>query len=212
MSIWKRMIAAIFPVQSGRPRSGRPGKAPRFRRRRWRKSPPPHGKAFPHPRAGGAPNAHQNGPRARIDEVVAYHGTKSPEIAKSIFRDGWQTGTGNALGDGTYFTTDLSTAKGYTGGAGGVYLKCAIRLGRVCTWDGASQARYAEWCRRHAVTPNGSAITAYLLRHGFDTVRSGNILVVLAPQYANPTAWKRWNPRIRILGVYRASDDQRIRV
>ena len=143
--------------------------------------------------------------------VVAYHGTPSTENARSILRDGWMVGSGNVLGDGVYLAKDLATAKSYAG-SNGVYLRCLVRLGRSCRWDSATQTRFNTWCRARAVQVDHSAKTAYLLRRGFDTVQSGNVIVVLAPQYANPTAWKRRNHRVRILGVHRASDDRRIRV
>jgi hypothetical protein len=120
-------------------------------------------------------------------------------------------GSGNALGDGIYLALDLPTAKGYAG-ANGVYLKCRVSLGKTCQWDGAMQRRYAQWCQAKGVHPNNSAITAFLVQHGYDTVQQGKIIVVLAPQYANPSAWKHRHRQIHILSVHRTADDHRIRV
>jgi len=120
------------------------------------------------------------------------------------------TGGGNALGDGVYLTTDLNTAKGYA--SGGAYLKCLVTLGRTCVWGTPMQARFAAWCQSRGVRQDNSAMTAFLLQHGFKTLQSGNVIVVLAPQFANPTAWKRKSRFIRVLSVHRASDGAQIRV
>jgi hypothetical protein len=121
------------------------------------------------------------------------------------------TGSGNALGDGIYLATDLATAKTHAGGAG-VYLKCSVELGRTCFWGPPMQARYATWCQRRGVRQDPSAITAFLIQQGYNTLQNRKVVVVLAPQFANPTAWKRRQPRIKILGVHRASDDRRVHV
>jgi len=144
-------------------------------------------------------------------KLVAFHGTPDSTHAKSIFRDGWMVGSGNAYGDGIYFATDVQTAKSYAGGSG-VYLKCLLFLSRTCNWDATTQKRYDGWCQKKGVASNNSAKTAFLIQNGFDSVRSGNVIVMLAPQYANPTAWKRKNKKIRILSVHRSGNDRKIRV
>jgi len=53
-------------------------------------------------------------------------------------------------------------------------------------------------------------VTAFLLQHGYHTLQNGKVVVVLAPQFANPTAWKR--RLIKVLSVHQASDDRRIHV
>jgi len=128
-----------------------------------------------------------------------------------MFRDGFLVGSGNALGDGIYFSKDKQTAKSYSGQSG-IYLCCRISLGRTCRFDSATSHRYKAWCRAKGVQPDNSAITAFLVQHGFDTIQDGTLLVVLSPQYANPAAWKRKSRNIRILSVHRASDDRRVRV
>lgn len=120
-------------------------------------------------------------------------------------------GRGNALGDGVYLARDVATAKGYAG-TQGVYLKCSVRLGRSCHWNSALQSHFAGWCKRRNVSPDASAKTSFLLQNGYRTLVEGNVIVVLTPLYANPSAHKRQDNRIRVLGVYRAADDRRIRV
>jgi hypothetical protein len=143
--------------------------------------------------------------------LVAYHGTPSPLNAGSILRDGFMAGSGNALGDGIYLATDLATAKAHAGSAG-VYLKCSVKLGRTCFWGPLMQARYAAWCQKRGVRQDASAMTAFLLQHGYNTLQNGKVVVVLVPQFVNPTAWKRKLHQIRILSVHRAADDRRIHV
>jgi hypothetical protein len=55
-------------------------------------------------------------------------------------------------------------------------------------------------------------MTAFLLQHGYNTLQNGKVVVVLAPQFANPTAWKRKSRLIKVLSVHRTSDDARVRV
>ncbi len=149
--------------------------------------------------------------RPNFNSIIAYHGTQDKGNVRSIFRDGWMVGEGNALGDGIYFAKDISTAKSYAG-PGGIYIKCLVRLGRTCQWNSDTQRRFNAWCKRKAVVSDNSAKTAFLIQNGYNTVRDGNVIVVLAPLYANCTAWKRKNRRIRILSVHRGSDGRRIRV
>jgi hypothetical protein len=141
---------------------------------------------------------------------IAYHGTPSTENAKSIVRHGWMVGSGNAAGDGIYLAQDLATAKSYAGSQG-VYVKCRVS-GSVCQWTHAIQAQHDAWCAARGVRQDNSARTAFLIQQGFEVLQTGTVLVVLAPQFANPTAYKRKDRRIRILGIYRASDDRRVKV
>jgi hypothetical protein len=120
-------------------------------------------------------------------------------------------GPGNALGDGIYLARDVATAKGYAG-AQGVYLKCSVRLGRSCRWNSTLQSEFTAWCKRRNVKPDASAKTSFLLHKGYRTLVEGNVIVVLTPLYANPSAHKRRDSRIRVLSVHRASDDKKIRV
>jgi len=185
--------------------------------RRSRKSNAPAGsgrrRAKSGPRGGarkGAPR-HGYGGGNGAGSVVAYHGTPSAANAGDIVRNGFMVGRGNLLGDGVYFTTDKQAAKGY-GGSRGVYLKCRIRLGKTCNWNGGLDSRFRQWCKSRSVIADSSAQTAFLLRQGFDTLRSGATLVVLRPQFANPSAYKVKLRQVRVLSVHRASDDRQIRV
>lgn len=143
--------------------------------------------------------------------LIAYHGTPSSSNAASIFKHGWIVGSGNAYGDGIYFTQNISEAKSYAG-SGGVYLKCIINMGKTCQWNNGMEKQYSNWCKAGNINPDNSAKTSFLLQKRFKTLKAGNIVVVLEPQYQNPSAWKRKNHRIRILSVHRAKDDKRIRV
>lgn len=148
----------------------------------------------------------------RRGEIIAYHGTPKINNVQSILKDGFMvTGAnGNALGDGIYLTSSLSTARGYAGSSG-VYLKCRVRLGKSCQWNEKINKRFSAWCQRKGVSQDNSARTGFLLQHGFHTLQSGNVIVVLMPRYSNPTAYKYRHPRIRVLGVHRASDGHPIR-
>lgn len=150
-------------------------------------------------------------PHLMRGRIVAFHGTPSVTNARSIRRDGFMAGNGNALGDGIYLATDVATAKSYAGSTG-VYVKCLVTLGRTCVWGAPMQARYAAWCQRHGVQQDNSAMTAFLLRNGYNTIQNGKVVVVLQPGYRNPTAWKRKSRFIRVLSIHRASDGARINV
>ena len=173
-----------------------------------RKQKPVASKPYRHPQPQ---HKRRRAPKQGGATLIAYHGTPTQENAASIVKDGWLVGSGNALGDGIYLATKVDIAKTYAGSSG-LYLKCRVLLGRSCAWDSTTQARYKKWCQDQGVRKDNSAITAYLLQHGFHTVRQGDVIVVLAPQYANATAWKRRFKCIRIMSVHRSSDDQRIRV
>jgi hypothetical protein len=62
-------------------------------------------------------------------------------------------GSGNGLGDGIYFSTDLAMAKSYAQGSG-VYLRCRIDLGRSCTWDATARAQFNTWCHDRGALVN----------------------------------------------------------
>lgn len=156
--------------------------------------------------------AHAAAPQSKPGKAggrIAYHGTPDMANARSIQCHGWMVGSGNAHGDGIYLAQNLATAKSYASGPAGVYLKCHVS-GRVCQWTAAMQAHYAAWCQKRGVRPDNSAKTAFLLKLGYEILQAGNVLVVLVPQMANPTAWKRKDRRIRVLGIYRAADDRRM--
>lgn len=154
-------------------------------------------------------NRRRNTPAGQ--QVIAFHGTPDQANAASIFRHGWMIGPGNGLGDGIYFSKSLAEAKAYAR-TSGVYLRCRIDLGKSAQWTPPLQKEYQRWCKERNVQANNSAITAFLRQHGYTTLVSGNVVVVLWPQSANPSAWKRkfWN--VKILSVHRSSDDARIRV
>jgi hypothetical protein len=159
-------------------------------------------------------NHHRNGRRrgaSNGQQIIAYHGTPDQANAASIIKHGWMVGPGNGLGDGLYFSQSLPEAKGYTR-TSGVYLRCRIDLGRSAQWTPQLQKEYQRWCKERNVQANNSAITAFLRQRGYSTLTSGNVVVVLWPQSANPSAWKRKFRNIRVLSVHRASDDARIRV
>ena len=153
----------------------------------------------------------QQRPASNSRSWVLYHGTSSAASAKGIINRGFFVGPGNAAGDGVYFARDVATAKTYAGSSG-CYLKVRINHGRACTMNPKLQADYAAWCKRHGVTPDNSALTAFLLHRKFQTLVNGNVVVLLRPQTVNAVAYAKKDRRVHILGVYRAADDKRIRV
>jgi hypothetical protein len=213
------------PLRRGRPTSPSKGHSPRKRKgpptpgpvrkrtpKRGTKPAQPKGKTQQttkrhSPRSPQKPRSAQ---RPRNGEVTAYHGTPSPENARSVFRHGWVVGSGNAHGDGVYLATDIRTAKAYAGRSG-VYLKCRVRTGRCATWNATLERQFQQWLRQRNVTADNSAKTAFLLQQGYHTLRSGDVIVVLQPQFANPTAWKQRTSRIRVLSAHDARG-KRIRV
>lgn len=211
MNLWRRLIQAwLGPATPPRHARRRHGSRPSGQRRLNHRRPPRASKRRP-PQGLRRLLKGLSSPRLIQGRVIAYHGTPSASNARSIFRDGFMAGGGNALGDGIYLATDLTTAKTYAGSTG-VYLKCLVKLGRTCFWGPPMQARYAAWCQRRGVRQDNSAMTAFLLQHGYNTLQNGKVVVVLAPQFANPSAWKRKNRHVKLLSVHRASDGVRIKV
>lgn len=143
--------------------------------------------------------------------AICWHGTPNAANASSIVRHGFMIGQGNGLADGVYFSRKVATAKTYAGG-GGVLVKCRVRLGKSCLWNNHLQRRFAQWCQSRGVPPDNSGKTAYLLQHRYDTLQANDVIVVLSPQYVNGAAWKRKDPRVRVLSVHRAADGARIKV
>jgi Poly(ADP-ribose) polymerase catalytic domain len=193
--------------------------APRRRGRKWRRrkkahAPPPfHKKRRNLPRQtmnsrpqrkgwffspSKPPAAH--GSPLRRGEMLAWHGTQSLANVKSILTHGWVVGTGNAIGDGVYATTDISVAKSYAGSAGYV-LKLAIKTGRVAAWSTSLQTNFTNWCTRQQCSADMSAKTAFLLSQGFNTLHEGNIVVVLLRAYRNPLAAKIRTHRVRVISA-----------
>lgn len=123
--------------------------------------------------------------------IIVFHGTPSAANARDILRNGWcvSAAHGNTYGDGIYFSQDVSVAKSFAGNSG-VYLKCRLRLGRLCNWDANAQTRCINWCNKMNVAYNTNALTAWALKLGYDGLQAGNIIVVLYPLFAHPQAYK----------------------
>lgn len=138
------------------------------------------------------------------EKIIAYHGTPFEENAKSIIRDGWKIGGGNAHGDGIYFSTDVNVAKSYSG-SNGIILKCLITPVKCAYWGQKFQNNFLSWCQKRKIPADNSAKTAFLLQNGFRTLMAGNIVVVLMPQYANQAAWKKKINTIKILSTNKAA-------
>ena len=192
---------------NGRPRHGNPP------RRNW--GPAKFGKASRKPafrgtRAANPVHRHTSAQAPSRWSGIAYHGTPSQTHAKAIFKNGFLVGSGNALGDGVYFATDISVASGYAG-AKGVILKCQVR-GRCCQWDSRVAKQYAQWCTQRGVQQDNSARTAFLMQQGYEILRDGKVLVVLSPQMANQSAWQMKDRRIRILRALDGASKRAIRV
>ncbi len=144
-------------------------------------------------------------------EIIAFHGTPTAQNAADILKNGFLAGAGNALGSGVYLSTNLTEAKAYARGTG-VYLKCVVKPKRICMWDNRFDQQFRAWCAQHNVHPDTNARTSFLLRQGYDTLQAGTVLVALRPLFANPTAHKVKLRQVRVLGVFRADNDRKIRV
>lgn len=140
--------------------------------------------------------------------VIAYHGTPTLANAADILRNGFLVGSGNACGDGVYMSVNMDEAKRY----GAYYLKCNVRLGRCCHWNAGIERQFNDWCRKHAVRADNSAKTSFLLKQGYHSLRANTILVILMPQFANPSAHKVRPARVRILGVFRSDNNQKQKI
>ncbi len=164
-------------------------------------------KGNPKPRRG---RIHPQTSKPNWRTYTVYHGTPQIDSARAIFRNGFLVGAGNLSGDGIYFSTDRSVAKSYAG-TNGVIIKCHI-AGKTCQWNTTLQAQYARWCQSRNIAQDNSARTAFLLQRGFEVLHTGNVIVVLSPQMANPSAWQQKDHRIRTLAAFQASNNQRIYV
>ena len=149
-------------------------------------------------------------PTVAFRSFEAFHGTPSVTNARSILRDGWMVGRGNANGDGVYLALDKPTAMPYATQSG-VLVRCRVS-GRCSDWNAGMDAAYSRWCSQKGVTPDNSAKTAFLLERGIQILRAGTVLIVLRPQFANPTAYKQKLSCIRILSMHKASDGKVVRV
>lgn len=159
-----------------------------------------------HPRPTGR-RRDQDPPCATL---VVYHGT-SADGAAAILRAGFWVGDGNALGDGVYFSTRWDTARQYAG-ASGLIIKCVLRPGRCCRMNPSLQQQFHTWSAAHTTPADSSALTAFLLHRGYQTLRQGDVFVRLRPRTVNRLASTRKDPHIRILSVHRVKDGQRVRV
>lgn len=205
--------APVQPVRT-KPRTRRPQRPGGPSRRSPRPVPRQHSgqsaarrSGQPHRQGGRLQGGQQ---QQKNNGLTAYHGTPSRENAKAIFQRGFLVGRGNAHGDGVYLSTNIATASAYAGSAG-VVLKCSVR-GRCCHWTSQLQHQFSQWCQRNQVQTDNSARTAFLIQRGYEVLREGEVLVVLSPQMANPTAWQQRDRRIRVLTAYDSSGRQRIRV
>lgn len=143
--------------------------------------------------------------------TLVFHGTPSLEAARSIRRHGWIVGTGNALGDGIYTTTSITTAKSYAG-AGGYLIKARLQPGRCATWSAPLAQAFQTWCTQRKCPSDPPARTAFLLERGFTTLRDGAVFVVLHRGYRNPTATKVRPPCLRVLEVIAAATGRPVQV
>lgn len=225
MSMFRRLLTGASPP-TGSGSSRRSGGAPRRRKRssssqsRSRPQSNRRKRGQGHGRSNGSTQRKKTTNATRTKKphaggaskggIIAYHGTPSAQNARSVFQHGWITGSGNAYGDGIYLATDIATAKAYAGNSG-VYLKCRVRAGKCAKWGPELDRQFCEWSRRRNVPPDNSAKTAFLIQNGYHTLRHGKIVVVLQPQYANPSAWKQRTNRIHVMSVHDARG-RRIRV
>lgn len=143
--------------------------------------------------------------------VTVYHGTPNLENARSIVRQGWVVGTGNAYGDGVYATTDRKVAASYAGAAGYI-VKANLYPGKVAVWNSRLDGEFRKWCAANSCSADMSARTAFLLSKGFRTLRDGAVYIVLLRGYRNPAATKIRLKRLRVQHVERAADGKTVRV
>lgn len=141
--------------------------------------------------------------------IIALHGTPSLANVKSIMANGWVVGNGNGAGDGVYATTDTNLAKSYAG-SGGYILKLGIKAGRIANWSPALDRAFQKWCTAQHCAADMSARTVFLLSQKYQTLRTGNVVVVLLKAYRNPVAAKIRTRRIRVISVSRATDGKEI--
>jgi len=143
--------------------------------------------------------------------MMAWHGTPNIQNIKSILTHGWVVGNGNALGDGVYASSDFNVAKGYAGSSGYV-VKLAVKPGRIAMWSPSLQTTFTKWCTSHSCAADMSAKTAFLLDQGFQTLRDGNVIVVLLRAYRNPLAAKIRTRRVRVLSAVAAADGKELNI
>jgi hypothetical protein len=159
----------------------------------------------PHRKSSGSASYKGSGGKS----LTAYHGTSDISVVKSIRQNGWQVGSGNLHGDGIYLSTSYDEAKSYAGSSG-VVIKCRVSPGKTATWNNGLDKQYQKWCRSQNILPDSSAKTAFLIKRGFKTLRTGTILVVLYPQYNNQTAWREKAPEIKVCSVHNPVSKKRI--
>lgn len=140
-------------------------------------------------------------------QVVVYHGTPNKENAKSMLKDGFICGAGNSLGSGIYFSKNINTAKAYAGNTG-VYVKCLLTPGKIARSTPLLQGQFQKWCLTKNVVPDKIAFSSFLLKNGYHSLQSNDVIVLLKVQCANPSAWKFKDRRIKILGVFQANGKQ----
>jgi len=157
----------------------------------------------------GAGRKKWNGMNMGQKSVIVYHGTPSISTVKSIRRDGWQIGSGNAYGDGVYFSKNIEEARRYAGSSGAV-IKCRVGLGKSAVWSPTMEKQFQAWCQKSNIPADASAKTAYLLKNGYKTLQSNSIIVVLKPQFANHSAWRQKIKEISIVSVHKPDTHQMI--
>jgi len=183
-----------------------PGQSPFLVKKQRR----PHGKPFQTRFKGKF--KHSGKRRPRQNGVIAYHGTPALKNARSILRDGWMVGNGNAYGDGIYLSKDINVARKYASNKG-VILKCRVTLRKCAYWNSDLSHQYQHWCYQRKVPADNSAKTAFLIQKGYKTLMTENkTIVILMPQYANQAAWKKKISYLKVLSIHLASNNQRIRV
>lgn len=165
-------------------------------------------------------------PRRR--HPFSFHGTRSKENVKSICKNGWKVGSGNAYGSGIYFGfvsgagkknknkipvpglpfNSNTAADGYTGGSGALIV-AEVDWGNSLDWNTAKvQKEFGAWCAKNrSKYSGGDAVTEFGLSNGYDSVRCPNhgFGVMLQHQYAlTKRFWK--TDKIRICYVYGVND------
>ncbi|UCH92835.1 MAG: hypothetical protein JSV88_21405 [Candidatus Aminicenantes bacterium] len=162
----------------------------------------------------------------------SFHGTSSMQNVKSIIKEGWKVGSGNAYGSGIYFgfapgsrnknknqgkskipVPGLSYKSGTIAdsfaGYSGALIIAEVDWGNFANWENQKvQEKYYNWCSKGKNKyGGGDAITEWCLSNGYDSVKcpKGGFGVMLQHRYSiTKKFWK--TDKIRICYVYSLRD------
>jgi hypothetical protein len=157
-----------------------------------------------------------------------FHGTPSKQNVKSILREGWKVGNGNALGSGIYFGFIPGTKKGdknkvpvpgldyksktaadgYASYSGALII-AEVDWGNFANWEDSTVSQdFSNWCAGNKTRfSGGDALTEWGLTNGYGSVKcpSSGYGVMLQHRYEiTKKFWK--TDKIRVCYVYSVGD------